>query len=75
MVEHLGHQRTLIVDFEMTSGPLYRAFRAVLPDYRSAGTGDWALQAVWLAALGVVAVLAVRSVRRPRLPNEPSPAP
>lgn len=75
VAEVLDRRRTLIVDFEMTSGPLYRAVRAVLPDYRSAGPADWVLQAVWLAALGVVAGLAVRSVRRRMPPTEPPPSP
>ncbi len=75
VAEVLDRRRTLIVDFEMTSGPLYRAFRAVLPDYRSAGPADWALQALWLAALGTVAVLAVRPGRRRMPPSEPSRAP
>jgi hypothetical protein len=75
VAEVLDRRRTLIVDFEMTSGPLYRVFRAVLPDYRSAGLADWALQALWLAALGVVAALAVRPGRRRTPPSEPSRAP
>jgi membrane protein implicated in regulation of membrane protease activity len=73
VAEVLDGRRTLIVDFETTSAPLYRAFRAVLPDYRSAGMADWALQAVWLAALAVVTVLAVRPARRRRPPSELPP--
>jgi hypothetical protein len=75
VAEVLDRRRTLIVDFEMTSGPLYRALRAVLPDYRSAGPADWALQALWLAGLGLVAVLAVRPGRRRTPPSDPWRAP
>jgi hypothetical protein len=67
VVEVLDRRRTLIVDFEGTRNPLYRAWHAVLPDYRSPGPDDWALQAVWLVVLGV----AVVALRR----REPTPAP
>jgi hypothetical protein len=53
VVEVLRRQRTLIVDFETTSNPVYRLWRAVLPDYRHPGLDDWLLQAMWLAALGL----------------------
>jgi hypothetical protein len=67
VVEVLDGRRTLIVDFEATANPLYRAARALLPDYRSPGPGDWAHQALWLAALGLLAAVAVgwRPRRRP----------
>jgi hypothetical protein len=58
VVEVLDRRRTLIVDFERTANPLYRAARASLPDYRSPGPGDWALQALWLAALALLAATA-----------------
>lgn len=60
VVEARNGRRTLIVDFESTSNPLYRAWRQVLPDYRHPGTDDWLLQAAWLVALAVAALLAAR---------------
>jgi hypothetical protein len=65
VVEVLDRRRTLIVDFESTANPVYRAWRAMLPDYRSPGAGDWALQALWFAALAVMVALALRPTRRP----------
>jgi hypothetical protein len=73
VVEVLDRRRTLIVDFEMTSGPLYRAWRAALPEYRSPGAGDWARQALWLVALGVAVALALRPARRPTPSSAPPP--
>jgi hypothetical protein len=66
VVEVVDRQRTLVFDFEATANPLYRAWRALLPDYRQPDGGDWLLQAAWFAALGVAAVLALLAVRRSR---------
>ena len=74
VVEVLDHRRTLIVDFEGTRNPLYRAWHSVLPDYRDAGLDDWALQALWLAVLAGAVVVALRRGRTPRPPS-PSPVP
>ena len=67
VAEVLAEHRTLIVDFESTANPLYRAWRAVLPDYRQTSTSTWVLQAVWLVAL---AALAVWSWRRAAPPHQ-----
>ena len=64
VVEVLDRRRTLIVDFERTANPLYRAWRVVLPDYRSPGLADWALQTGWIVVLGLAVALAVRTTRR-----------
>jgi hypothetical protein len=58
VTEVLAGRRTLVVDFEGTANPLYRLGRALLPDYRSPGSGDWARQAGWLAALAALALVA-----------------
>ncbi|MCZ7528115.1 MAG: hypothetical protein M5U14_18150 [Acidimicrobiia bacterium] len=50
----LGH-RTLIVDFEGTANPLYRAWRLVLPDGLREPGGTDALRALWLAAVALLA--------------------
>jgi uncharacterized membrane protein YwzB len=79
VAEVLTHRRTLIVDFEQTANPLYRAWRAVLPDYRHPSVDDWVLQAVWLTVLAVAVVAALRSTRsrspspQPPRPREPVP--
>ena len=75
VAEVLDRRRTLIVDFETTGNPLYRAARALLPDYRSPGAGDWLLQGLWFAALAAVTVLALRPVRRPSHPPAPARTP
>lgn len=72
VVEARRERLTLIVDFETTSNPLYRAWRSVLPDYRHPGADDWLLQAVWLAGLALMAAVALR--RRPP-PTSMSPVP
>ena len=61
VVEVLQRRRTLIVDFESTVDPLYRAWRAVLPDFRTPTAADWLLTAGWLVALAAAAVAAVRA--------------
>ncbi|HYZ99814.1 MAG TPA: hypothetical protein VE575_13735, partial [Acidimicrobiales bacterium] len=55
VVEVLARRSTLVVDFETTTNPAYRAWRALLPDYRNPDTGDWLVQAVWLVVLGALA--------------------
>jgi hypothetical protein len=65
LAEVLDRRRTLVIDFEATANPVYRAWRLLLPDYRSPGAGDWVLQAVWLAALAAVVVVSLRPARRP----------
>lgn len=73
VVEVLLERRTLIVDFETTSNPLYRGLRAVLPDYRNPGLDDWLLQALWLVVLGAVVAGSAVAARRAApidVPNE-----
>jgi hypothetical protein len=75
VAEVLTHRRTLIVDFEQTANPWYRAWRAVLPDYRHPSVDDWLLQAVWLTVLAVAVVAALRSTRSPSPPQPVPPRP
>jgi hypothetical protein len=72
VVEVLRRRRTLIVDFEATADPLYRAWRTVLPDGRSPSLRDGVLLVGWLGALAVGALLAARRFS-PR--RRPSPEP
>jgi hypothetical protein len=68
VVEVLDGRRRLIIDFESTANPVYRAWRTLLPDYRHSDTGDWLLQAGWVVALGLatLAALAPAWARRRR---------
>jgi hypothetical protein len=75
VAEVLSGHRTLIVDFEQTANPLYRAWRSVLPDYRHPSVDDWVLQAVWLAVLAAAVLAALRSTRSPLPPQPASPRP
>ena len=51
VVEDSTGRRTLIVDFEETANPVYRAWSALLPDHRHfEGASVW-LTAVWTAAV------------------------
>jgi hypothetical protein len=68
VVEVLRRRRTLIVDFESTADPLYRAWRTVLPDGRSPSLRDVVLLVGWLGALAVAALLAARRISPRRLP-------
>jgi hypothetical protein len=72
VVEVLRRRRTLIVDFEATADPLYRAWRTVLPDGRSPSLRDVVLLVGWLGALAVAALLAARRVS-PGRPPSPEP--
>lgn len=54
---------TLIVDFEAATNPLYRAWRTVLPDYRSPGVTTWVLHGAWIAAATGAAWWAWRDAR------------
>ncbi|HEX4868865.1 MAG TPA: hypothetical protein VFV32_14740 [Acidimicrobiales bacterium] len=55
VVEVLRGQRTLVFSFESTTDPIYRAWRAVLPDYHHPTAATWLLQAAWLLALAALA--------------------
>ena len=75
VVEVRRRQRTLIVDFESTTNPLYRGWRAVLPDGRTPTARDGVLLGIWLAGLGLAAIVAARRVSsRRRPPQEPAAA-
>jgi len=75
VVEALQRRLTLVVDFETTRDPLARAWRAVLPDYRSPSTATWVLQGLWLAVLAVAALLAWRASSPSRSGPRPDPSP
>jgi hypothetical protein len=49
--EVLADRLTLVVDFYETSNPLYGAWSALLPDYRTPTGTTWVLHALWIAAV------------------------
>jgi hypothetical protein len=61
-----GTSFSLVVDLERTTNPLYRVWRAVLPDYRNPTTLTPMLGTAWTAVLIAVAVVGARSVRSVR---------
>lgn len=80
VLEALDRRLTLVVDFETTRNPLYRAWRLALPDYRTITTGTWLLQSLWLLGLTALAWIGWRTAAgpaRPALtpPGAPSDAP
>lgn len=64
VIEASTDRRTLITDFEQTTGPWYRMWRQALPDHRRFDAVDVALTAAWVVALGALTAVAVRSARR-----------
>jgi hypothetical protein len=72
-VEGLLGQRTLVVTFEQTTNPIYRAWRVLLPDGRLAPAGTAALRALWLVAAALLALWGWRSVRPRPVPLQPGP--
>lgn len=73
VLEVLAGRRTLIVDFERTSNPVYRAWRAVLPDYRDPTAATWLFQSAWLLLLGALSVGAWRAAAVPPVAPDPVP--
>ncbi len=49
-------QLTMVVDFYETTGPAYRLWSRLLPDYVAPTTGDWILHVIW-AALAFAVIL------------------
>jgi hypothetical protein len=62
MIEGLRHRLTLVVDFTMTTDPLYRVWRHVLPDGRANTDAAVAITAAW--GIAAVAVLVWRARNR-----------
>ena len=56
-----GQSFSLVVDFERTGNPFYRAWRAMLPDYRTPSAATPVFSAVWLIVLGLAAAVGARS--------------
>lgn len=76
VAEALDRRLTLVVDFETTSNPIYRAWRLALPDYRTITAGTWLLQSLWLLCLAALAWIGWRTATGPvHLPLAPTGPP
>ena len=62
-VEAVTGRLTLIYDFYTTANPLYRAWRAVLPDFLRITPATWWWHGVWLVVLAVMAAAGWRAAR------------
>jgi hypothetical protein len=72
--EAATRRRTLVVDFERTANPWYRAWRSVLPDGRAAGLGTDLRTALWWLVVAATVVVGVRlAARRPGGSSRESP--
>lgn len=60
-VEASTDRRTLVVDFDETSNPWYRAWSELLPDHRLDGPWDQTLTIIWLAILAATALATWRA--------------
>jgi hypothetical protein len=65
LLEVLQERLRVVIAFEATRGPLYRAWRLLLPDYRAATAADWARHGAWIGVVALLAVWGWRSVARP----------
>jgi hypothetical protein len=61
VLEVLQSRLRLVIDFEATRDPLYRAWRHLLPDLRTVTSATPALMAVWLLVVAGLAAWGWRS--------------
>ncbi|MDQ3915851.1 MAG: DUF4131 domain-containing protein, partial [Actinomycetota bacterium] len=70
-VEALAGRLTVVVDFFETANPLYRAWSALLPDYRDVTAATWVLHGVWIAVAAAAVWWGTRSTSPSRAPASP----
>jgi len=75
VAEGAARRLTWVVDFADTANPLYRAARAVLPDYADPTPATWLLQGAWLVVLALLALAGWRSVGATSAPTTVSSQP
>jgi hypothetical protein len=69
------HERiTVVVDFDRTGAPWFRAVGALLPDYRNPSPGMWARHAAWIGVLALVAIIGWRTAAFRRRSEVAAPA-
>jgi hypothetical protein len=74
LTDALGERITVVVDFDRTRAPWFRAVGALLPDYRQPSPGMWARHVAWVAVLALLAIVAWRATGRRRQPTRSTPA-
>jgi hypothetical protein len=61
LTDALRERITVVVDFDGTRAPWFRAVGAVLPDYRQASPGMWIRHVAWIGVLALLATVAWRA--------------
>lgn len=64
LTDALRERVSVVVDFDRTRAPWFRAVGALLPDYRQPSPGMWLRHAVWIGVLALVAVVGWRAAGR-----------
>jgi hypothetical protein len=73
LTDALRERITVVVDFDRTGAPWFRAIGALLPDYRNPSPGMWARHAAWIAVFALLAIAGWRTAASRRLqPSVPS---
>lgn len=72
--EGLADRLTLVVDFERSLAPTFRALHGLLPDYRDPTAATWLRHGGWLVAAGALSVAGWRTARSHH-PEPAAPAP
>jgi hypothetical protein len=61
LTDALRERITVVVDFDRTRAPWFRAVGALLPDYRNPSPGMWARHAAWIGVLALLAIIGWRT--------------
>jgi hypothetical protein len=64
LTDALRERIAVVVDFDRTRAPWFRAVGALLPDYRQPSPGMWLRHAVWIGVLALLAVAGWRAAGR-----------
>jgi hypothetical protein len=61
LTDAIRERITVVVDFDRTGAPWFRAVGALLPDYRNPSPGMWARHVLWIAFVALIAIVAWRA--------------
>jgi hypothetical protein len=70
LTDALRERIRVVVDFDRTGAPWFRAIGALLPDYRNPSPGMWARHAAWIAVFAMLAIAGWRTAASRR--SQPS---
>jgi hypothetical protein len=75
LIDALRERITVVVDFDRTGAPWFRAVGALLPDYRNPSPGMWIAHVLWITVVALLAIVAWRAAgaRRPATISRPAP--